>query len=151
MKELPIGIQSICDVPTGGCAHGYKRAFTYEVTRKRKYYFFARPRRLGKSLFGQMLRAMSLSVGVEVPTTLGYIDFLMATKNIFYVHRTKARKQHRACPEAYFEKVYYKTYRLHQGKYVGLSGVNISSAARNIEGQKDELLDENSQLIQPLQ
>jgi len=58
MKRLPIGIQSIGDVIKDGFVYVDKTALIYEMMRRGKYYFLARPRRFGKSLLVSTLHAI---------------------------------------------------------------------------------------------
>ncbi len=51
MKALPISLQNLRDIVEGPCVYVDKTAFAYELVSKGKYYFLARPRRFGKSLF----------------------------------------------------------------------------------------------------
>ena len=51
LKKLPIGIQSIREVIEGGYVYVDKTKFALQLIESGKYYFMARPRRFGKSLF----------------------------------------------------------------------------------------------------
>lgn len=51
MKKLPIGIQSIQDILSGGYVYVDKTHFAQELIQNGKHYFISRPRRFGKSLF----------------------------------------------------------------------------------------------------
>ena len=50
MKRLPIGIQNINEIITGGYVYADKTEHIYNLISKAKYYFLSRPRRFGKSL-----------------------------------------------------------------------------------------------------
>ena len=58
MKKLPIGIQSISEVIRGGCIYVDKTKFARQLIIEGKYYFMARPRRFGKSLFISTLKSI---------------------------------------------------------------------------------------------
>jgi hypothetical protein len=50
IKELPIGIQTFSELIQKNYVYVDKTAMIYNLISKKKYYFFARPRRFGKSL-----------------------------------------------------------------------------------------------------
>lgn len=50
MKHLPIGLQTFRDLVTGNFVYVDKTDIIYELIKKKSVYFFARPRRFGKSL-----------------------------------------------------------------------------------------------------
>jgi hypothetical protein len=51
MKKLPIGLQNLREMRTEGYAYVDKTPFVAQLAEQGKYYFLARPRRFGKSLF----------------------------------------------------------------------------------------------------
>jgi len=51
MKKLPIGLQNLREMRTQGYAYVDKTPFVAHLAEQGKYYFLARPRRFGKSLF----------------------------------------------------------------------------------------------------
>jgi hypothetical protein len=51
MKKLPIGLQNLREMRTQGYAYVDKTPFVAQLADLGKYYFLARPRRFGKSLF----------------------------------------------------------------------------------------------------
>ena len=51
MKKLPIGLQNLREMRTQGYAYVDKTPFVAQLADQGKYYFLARPRRFGKSLF----------------------------------------------------------------------------------------------------
>ncbi|MDS4022259.1 MAG: AAA family ATPase [Candidatus Competibacter sp.] len=51
MKKLPIGLQNLREMRTQGYAYVDKTPFVAQLAEQGKYYFLARPRRFGKSLF----------------------------------------------------------------------------------------------------
>ncbi len=57
MKKLPISIQTFEDIRKEGMIYVDKTAFLWEMTTKGRYYFFARPRRFGKSLMLTTLKS----------------------------------------------------------------------------------------------
>jgi len=56
-RRLPIGFQSFEDLRESGCLYVDKTDYVYGITHLSKSYFLARPRRFGKSLFANTLRA----------------------------------------------------------------------------------------------
>jgi len=58
MKKLPIGLQSIEEIISGGYVYVDKTAFIHKLISEGKYYFVSRPRRFGKSLFVSTLKAV---------------------------------------------------------------------------------------------
>ncbi len=50
MKKLPIGIQSFSEIRTGNYCYVDKTPLIHRLLEEGKFYFFARPRRFGKSL-----------------------------------------------------------------------------------------------------
>ncbi len=56
-RRLPIGFQSFEDLRKVGCLYVDKTDFVYNLAHSSKSYFLARPRRFGKSLFANTLRA----------------------------------------------------------------------------------------------
>ena len=60
MKKLPISIQTFENIIRGEMLYVDKTEFIYNLTRKGKYYFFARPRRFGKSLLLTTLKSFFL-------------------------------------------------------------------------------------------
>ncbi len=56
MKKLPIGIQTLSHIIEGGYVYVDKTAIALRLIQSGKYYFLARPRRFGKSLFLDTLR-----------------------------------------------------------------------------------------------
>ena len=60
MKKLPISIQTFENIIEGEMIYVDKTKFIYNLTRKGKYYFFARPRRFGKSLLLTTLKSFFL-------------------------------------------------------------------------------------------
>ena len=56
-RRLPIGFQSFEDLRKGGCIYVDKTDYVYGLAHSSKSYFLARPRRFGKSLFANTLRA----------------------------------------------------------------------------------------------
>lgn len=57
MKKLPISIQTFEHIIEGDMIYVDKTEFIHDLTRKGKYYFFARPRRFGKSLLLTTLKS----------------------------------------------------------------------------------------------
>ena len=57
MKKLPISIQTFEKIREGDLIYVDKTKFIYELTRSGTYYFFARPRRFGKSLLLTTLKS----------------------------------------------------------------------------------------------
>jgi len=51
MKRLPIGLQTFSELIREGYYYVDKTPFVYSILRQSKFYFLARPRRFGKSLF----------------------------------------------------------------------------------------------------
>ncbi|MFO7641563.1 MAG: AAA family ATPase, partial [Candidatus Competibacteraceae bacterium] len=51
MRKLPIGLQNLREMRTQGYAYVDKTPFVAQLAEQGKYYFLARPRRFGKSLF----------------------------------------------------------------------------------------------------
>jgi len=57
-RKLPIGVQSFEDLRTNNCLYVDKTDYVYFLANSgTKSYFLARPRRFGKSLFANTLRA----------------------------------------------------------------------------------------------
>ncbi len=56
-RRLPIGFQSFEDLRKVGCLYVDKTDFVYNLAHSSKSYFLARPRRFGKSLFANTLKA----------------------------------------------------------------------------------------------
>jgi len=56
-RRLPIGFQSFEDLRKSGCLYVDKTDYVYYLAHSSKSYFLARPRRFGKSLFANTLRA----------------------------------------------------------------------------------------------
>ena len=56
-RRLPIGFQSFEDLRKSGCLYVDKTDYVYNLAHSSKSYFLARPRRFGKSLFANTLRA----------------------------------------------------------------------------------------------
>lgn len=56
MKKLPIGIQTLCKIIKGGFAYVDKTPIALQLIERGQYYFLARPRRFGKSLFLDTLK-----------------------------------------------------------------------------------------------
>jgi hypothetical protein len=50
-KKLPIGIQTFREIREDDCYYVDKTGFALRLIQTGKYYFLARPRRFGKSLF----------------------------------------------------------------------------------------------------
>ncbi|MBS7380464.1 MAG: AAA family ATPase, partial [Bradymonadales bacterium] len=50
-RKFPIGVQSFEDIRCEHAIYVDKTAFVYRLVSQGKYYFLARPRRFGKSLF----------------------------------------------------------------------------------------------------
>ena len=66
MKRLPISIQTFEKIIEDDLIYVDKTNFVYELTRKGTYYFFARPRRFGKSLLLTTLKSFFLGkYGIE--------------------------------------------------------------------------------------
>ena len=57
MKRLPIGIQDFEVLITTNCYYVDKTPFVYKLVERGKFYFLARPRRFGKSLFISTIKA----------------------------------------------------------------------------------------------
>ncbi len=57
MKRLPIGIQDFEVLITTNCYYVDKTPFVYQLVERGKFYFLARPRRFGKSLFVSTIKA----------------------------------------------------------------------------------------------
>lgn len=57
MKKLPIGISNLREIVEEGYAYVDKSRFVFELTESGKYYFLSRPRRFGKSLLVDTLKA----------------------------------------------------------------------------------------------
>ena len=55
MKKLPIGIQELSEIINNGYLYIDKTEYVYRLLQG-KYYFFARPRRFGKSLLVSTLK-----------------------------------------------------------------------------------------------
>ncbi len=56
-RRLPIGFQSFADLRQKGCLYVDKTDYVYLLAHSSKAYFLARPRRFGKSLFANTLKA----------------------------------------------------------------------------------------------
>mgnify|MGYP000372846795 CR=1 FL=1 len=56
-RKFPIGVQSFEDIRREDAIYVDKTAFVYRLVSEGKYYFLARPRRFGKSLFISTLEA----------------------------------------------------------------------------------------------
>ena len=56
-RKFPIGVQSFEDIRCEHAIYVDKTAFVYRLVSQGKYYFLARPRRFGKSLFISTLEA----------------------------------------------------------------------------------------------
>ena len=56
-RKFPIGVQSFEDIRRENAIYVDKTAFVYRLVSEGKYYFLARPRRFGKSLFISTLEA----------------------------------------------------------------------------------------------
>ena len=56
-QKLPIGIQSFESLRKDGYLYVDKTSFLYALANSGKYFFLARPRRFGKSLFLSTLKA----------------------------------------------------------------------------------------------
>jgi len=57
MKQLPIGIQTFEEIRTKDLLYVDKTKYVLDLVKNGKYYFFARPRRFGKSLLLSTLKA----------------------------------------------------------------------------------------------
>ena len=57
-KRLPIGIQTFRDLREGGCYYVDKTAFIGQLIDNGKFYFLSRPRRFGKSLLVDTIKAL---------------------------------------------------------------------------------------------
>ncbi|MEN9865683.1 MAG: hypothetical protein RL748_1273 [Pseudomonadota bacterium] len=55
-KKLPLGIQTLSEIISGGYYYVDKTALALQLIDKGKYYFLSRPRRFGKSLFLDTLK-----------------------------------------------------------------------------------------------
>ncbi len=69
-KKLPIGIQTFADIRTENYYYADKTAYAVDLDERGKYYFLSRPRRFGKSLFLDTLKALfegngALFVGLQ--------------------------------------------------------------------------------------
>ncbi len=58
MKKLPIGIQTFSEIREENYAYVDKSGIAVDLINGGKYYFLARPRRFGKSLFVSTLQAL---------------------------------------------------------------------------------------------
>jgi len=58
MKKLPIGIQTFSEIRKENYAYVDKSGIAVNLINSGKYYFLARPRRFGKSLFISTLQAL---------------------------------------------------------------------------------------------
>ena len=50
-KRIPLGLQTFSEVRELGCAYVDKTHLAVKLAEEGKFYFLARPRRFGKSLF----------------------------------------------------------------------------------------------------
>ncbi len=57
-KKLPIGVQTFSKIREGGFYYVDKTGFAMDLIEKGSYYFLSRPRRFGKSLFVDTLKAI---------------------------------------------------------------------------------------------
>ena len=57
MKKLPVGISTLREIIEEGHAYMDKSRFVHDLSEQGKYYFLSRPRRFGKSLFIDTLKA----------------------------------------------------------------------------------------------
>ncbi|WP_321413828.1 ATP-binding protein [uncultured Desulfobacter sp.] len=57
MKKLPVGISTLKEIIEEGHAYVDKSKFVHDLSERGKYYFLSRPRRFGKSLFIDTLKA----------------------------------------------------------------------------------------------
>ena len=57
MKKLPVGISTLREIIEEGHAYVDKSKFVHDLSEQGKYYFLSRPRRFGKSLFIDTLKA----------------------------------------------------------------------------------------------
>jgi hypothetical protein len=60
MKNLPIGIQTLTEIRNRNCVYVDKTQLVHQLVTTGKYYFFARPRRFGKSLLISTLKELFL-------------------------------------------------------------------------------------------
>jgi len=60
MKNLPIGIQTLTEIRAKNCIYVDKTQLVHQLVTTGKYYFFARPRRFGKSLLISTLKELYL-------------------------------------------------------------------------------------------
>jgi Predicted AAA-ATPase/PD-(D/E)XK nuclease superfamily len=60
MKNLPIGIQTLTEIRNKNCVYVDKTQLVHQLVTTGKYYFFARPRRFGKSLLVSTLKELFL-------------------------------------------------------------------------------------------
>ncbi len=58
MKNLPIGIQTLSEIRERNCVYVDKTQLVHQLVTTGKYYFFARPRRFGKSLLVSTLKEL---------------------------------------------------------------------------------------------
>jgi Predicted AAA-ATPase/PD-(D/E)XK nuclease superfamily len=58
MKNLPIGIQTLTEIRNRNCVYVDKTQLVHQLVTTGKYYFFARPRRFGKSLLISTLKEL---------------------------------------------------------------------------------------------
>lgn len=58
MKNLPIGIQTLPEIISGGYIYVDKTQLVHQLVSTGKYYFFSRPRRFGKSLLVSTLKEL---------------------------------------------------------------------------------------------
>ena len=56
LAPLPLGLQTFAEVRKLGCAYVDKTSMAVKLAHQGKFYFLARPRRFGKSLFLDTLR-----------------------------------------------------------------------------------------------
>jgi hypothetical protein len=62
MRKLPIGIQNFKELRTENHYYVDKTQFIKQLVESGKYYFLSRPRRFGKSLFLNTLKAENLKL-----------------------------------------------------------------------------------------
>ena len=129
MKKLPVGIQSFEEIHEGDYLYVDKTEHLYHLINSGKYFFFARPRRFGKSLLVSTLKSLfegkkELFDGLWIEDKINWSQHLVIVLD--------------------FNKIDYRSQSLEEGLRIELDriaqNVNLSLTAKTAKNKLSELI-----------